>query len=309
MEEAAGAASGGVSDPWRVETIDANGMRFETAMAGEGEKLALCLHGFPEHFISWRFQIPMLAARGYTVWAPNLRGYGGSSRPTRVRDYRLEALMQDVAGLFDAAAARGLKPSLLLSHDWGGIIAWGFLLNRIRPVERFIVVNMPHPIAARRGFLRGGQYLKSWYIGFFQIPWLPEAGLTANRAQRIADAFYDMAVHKENFPPEILDVYRENALRPGGLTAMINYYRANFWTLPFSDLWVGERSTDTPTLMLWGEQDSALGVHLTEGAESFISDLTLRRFPDASHWAQQDAPDAVNAAISEWLDAPRPHAA
>ncbi|MEM9726796.1 MAG: alpha/beta fold hydrolase, partial [Pseudomonadota bacterium] len=115
----------------RVEFIEANGIRFEVGVMGDGPKLALCLHGFPEHFISWRHQAPLLAERGYTVWAPNLRGYGRTDRPTAVRAYRLKTLMADVAGLWDAGAARGLSPSLLMAHDWGAIIAWAFVLNRV----------------------------------------------------------------------------------------------------------------------------------------------------------------------------------
>lgn len=312
MSGGQGAQSGSSLPPWSVEFVCANGLSFETAMMGEGPDLALCLHGFPEHFVSWRFQAPMLARRGYRVWAPNLRGYGRSSRPSGRGAYRLQHLLDDVAGLYDAARAEGLRPSLLLAHDWGGLIAWAFVLNRLRPFDGLVAVNMPHPECARRGFWRRGQFLRSWYIALFQLPWLPEALFRAGRARAVERAFLSGASHPENFPEAALEIYRRSALAPGAMTAMLNYYRANLFALGRSDLLVGERCTDLPTLAIWGERDAYLGAHLLEGMEALVSDLAVRRLPDASHFAQQDAPAAVNAAIEAWLDRPeglRPRAA
>lgn len=290
--------------PWRVEQIEANGLSFETAVLGEGPELALCLHGFPEHFAAWRFQAPMLAARGYQVWAPNLRGYGRSSRPKGVAAYRLEHLLDDVAGLYDVAQARGLKPKVLMAHDWGGLIAWAFVLNQVRPFERFVPINIPHPVCFARNFWRKGQALRSWYIAFFQLPWLPEALLGLGGARRLFAAMAQQFANKQNFPSEILEIYRENAAQPDALTAMINYYRANFRRLSPPPQMFGQRRTDTPTLLIWGEADAYLGAHLNDGLERYVSDLTVSRLPGVSHWAQQDAPQAVNAAIEAWLDAP-----
>lgn len=295
--------------PWRVEMIEGNGLSFETAVAGDGPELAILLHGFPEHFISWRAQIPMLAARGYQVWAPNMRGYGRSGAPRPVSAYRLRHLLDDLAGLYDEAAARGLRPTLLVGHDWGGIVAWSFLLNRVRPFERFIVVNLPHPQSARDGLWRQRQLLRSWYIFFFQTPWLPERLLGRRNGEGSVELILSTAQHPERFSPEAREALRANAARPGGLRAMINYYRANFWELLAGDLFVGERRLETPTLMIWGATDAYLGAHLAPGAETYVDDFTLKMLPEASHWAQQDAPEAVNAAIEAWLDEQRATAA
>jgi pimeloyl-ACP methyl ester carboxylesterase len=140
------------------------------------------------------------------------------------------------------------------------------------------------------------QRLKSWYVLFFQIPWLPEFLLRQNRAEGIAKAFLNMAVDKGAFPPEVLEEYRRNALIPGALTAMINYYRANLKLLAETS-----PPITVPTLMLWGEEDTALDVKLTEGYGPHVRDFTLRRFPNVSHWVQQEAPGPVNAALFEWL--------
>jgi epoxide hydrolase 4 len=120
--------------------------------------------------------------------------------------------------------------------------------------------------------------------------------LRRNNADGIAKAFLNMAVDKTMFPPDVLDVYRRNALQPGALTAMINYYRANLGILNE----VAPQIT-VPTLMCWGEEDKALDIRLTEGYGRHVRDFRLVRFPGVSHWVQQEAPDAVNAAMRAWL--------
>ncbi len=291
--------------PWKTERIAANGLEFETAVMGEGESLVLCLHGFPETSYSWRHQMPLLAEAGYTVWAPNMRGYGQTTRPTKLRDYALPKLVEDVAGLHDAARARGHVPRILMAHDWGGIVAWQAILRNVRPFEKFIAINIPHPTCVMDGFWREGQFRKSWYIFFFQLPWLPERGLTRANGAAIDRIFKDTVARPENFPEEVIQVFRENALIPGCATAMLNYYRA-LLRHPDSRRMMRERlSTDVPTLLIWGEEDVSLGVHLTDDTERYVSDLTLVRLPGVSHWAQQDAPDLVNRHIADWLGLPQ----
>lgn len=290
--------------------IDANGLRFEVDMCGEGEKFALLLHGFPESNHSWRFQLPLLAELGYTAWAPNLRGYGQTSRPKGVGAYAMNHLIDDVSGLIDAAAARGLKgPTTLIAHDWGGAIGWTYALAHPRPLERFIVMNLPHPAIFMKGVRSFAQLKKSWYMFFFQIPGLPEKLFTARNAEPIAKAFYNMAVDKTHFTEEVLDHYRANALIPGAMTAMINYYRAGFRKNPYQKMWQKPPLLHTPTLMLWGEEDTALGKELTYGTEELVSDFTIRYLPQVSHWVQQEAPETVNAMMKAWLTGePVPHA-
>ncbi len=290
-----------MTDP-PIETIfvRANGLTFEVDCCGAGPCLALCLHGFPECSFSWRHQLPLLARLGYTAWAPNLRGYGRSSRPLRVADYGMPHLLADVAGLMDAAA----RPTLLIGHDWGGAIAWTFLLENIRPVECFVVLNMPHPTLFFQHLFGLRQLLRSWYIFFFQVPCLPEWAFKARAAKAIGDAFRNMAVDKTRFPNEVLDVYRRQVLMPGALTAMLNYYRAMFRGVLTSKSPVNARRPrmlDVPTLMIWGEQDTALGKELTYGTDELVRDLTVRYLPNVSHWVQQEAPEAVNAFIEGWL--------
>lgn len=301
----------------RTERIATNGITLETAVAAPARapdgraRLALLLHGFPELNYSWRFQIPVFTQAGYTVWAPNLRGYGGSDRPEGIDAYRLDTLVEDVAGLIDAARGRGVADEVcLVAHDWGGVIAWYFMLAAARPVDRFIVMNLPHPTRMAQELRHWRQFRRSWYGLFFQLPWLPEKLLGANGAKAIGDAFYNMAVDKSRFPPEVLDVYRAAALRPGALTAMVNYYRAVLRRrTPLHALTQDPPVIAAPTLMIWGEEDSALCVETTDNMDALMGDFTLRRLPGVSHWVQQEAPEAVNALLAAWLaGAPLPSA-
>jgi pimeloyl-ACP methyl ester carboxylesterase len=294
----------------RHEFIHAGGLRFHVASCGEGDRLALCLHGFPENWYSWRHQMPLLAKLGYRVWAPDLRGYGESDRPRGIQAYAIEALMEDVAAMIDASGARS---TLLLGHDWGAAIAWLFAIRQIRDLEALVIMNVPHPAcfaeAARRSLRQLG---RSWYIFFFQLPWLPEKLLAA---RPVGELIARTSVNRQRFGPEVQRVYNENASRPGALTAMINprgAHRHDQLLPGHAAGGGGKRQSrlgfpviDTPTLMIWGERDVALGVETTHGTDRYVSDLTLRMLPGVSHWVQQDDPEQVNEILAGWLSSRR----
>jgi epoxide hydrolase 4 len=284
-------------DALRYQTVSANGIDFNVAVAGSADRLALCLHGFPESSFSWRHQMPLLAQLGYRVWAPDLRGYGGSSRPIGVNAYSLENLEADVAALIEAA---GAKDVLLVGHDWGALIAWHYAMSGRLPISRLIIMNVPHPALAEKGLRTRRQLAKSWYIFFFQLPWIPEWLLARNHCAAIGRAFRGMAVDKTRFPDEVLRVYQNAAAEPGALTAMLNYYRALI-RFPSRTRHRGAPRIETPTLMIWGEVDTALGKELTFGTDEYVSNLTLRYLPNVSHWVQQEAPETVNGMMEAWL--------
>lgn len=277
--------------------VKANGLTFEVDQCGDGERFALLLHGFPESKHSWRFQMPLLAEMGYRAWAPNLRGYGKSGRPTSVSDYHIDKLVADVAGLIDAS---GAKETVLIAHDWGAIIAWHFAIKKVRPLSRLVIMNVPHPVCFARTMRSWAQLKKSWYMFFFQIPWLPERVLGARGAEAIGKAFTEMAVDKSRFPAPVVQEYRRNAQEPGALRAMVNYYRAAMRA--GSKVMVPLPGTvDVPTLMIWGEEDTALGKETTYGTEELVRDFTIRYLPGVSHWVQQEAPERVNGMLAAWL--------
>ncbi len=139
--------------------VPANGLEFEVFEAGDGDRLALLLHGFPQHAVSWHNQVPLLAGLGYRVWVVNQRGYGGTSRPQRREDYSLDQLTGDIAGLIDTSGADSVT---LVGHDWGAFVAWTFAIRRIRPLARLVIVNVPHPLCFRRELKTWSQRRKSW---------------------------------------------------------------------------------------------------------------------------------------------------
>lgn len=282
----------GISIDW----VEAGELTFEVAMAGEGDHLALCLHGFPELHFSWRHQMPLLAEMGYRVWAPNIRGYGGTSRPEGVREYALDELTGDVEALI---AASGAKKVTLFAHDWGAIIAWAFAITRKTALERLVIMNVPHPRVGIREMKHWRQMKKSWYIYFFQLPWLPQMMLGRSGGRAAGQLIAETSCNKELFGPEIRKIYSAAAMRPGARTAMVNYYRALLRHRGTLDM--GDFRVEVPTLMLWGEEDVALNIQCTEGTEEWVTDFTLKRFPGVSHWVQQDAPEAVNAELERWL--------
>lgn len=289
--------------------IEANGLSFEVdeiaPQGGPAGRLALCLHGFPESKFSWRFQLPLLAKLGYLAWAPDLRGYGGSSRPKGVAQYDIDKLVADVEGLIAASDA---TETLLVAHDWGAIIAWHCAMRRIRTLTRLVIMNVPHPARFMEDIATNPkQRKKSWYVAFFQLPWLPEFALTRNRAKAVGQAFLGMAVDKSRFPEAVLEHYRANARRPGAMTAMLNYYRAAWRSR--DRMTPAQNTVEVPTLIVWGEEDSALEASLVPGTERFVPDLTVRYLPGVSHWVQQEAPETVNAMLEAWLTgAPVPEA-
>ena len=278
-----------------VRTVRANGLDFELAEMGAGDRVALLLHGFPELAFSWRYQMPLLAGMGWRVWAPNLRGYGASTRPTGIAAYRVDRLLDDVVALADAAVPSEL---LLIAHDWGGALAWQFAMRQLRPLVGLAVMNMPHPAGFGRALRTPRQLARSWYTLFFQLPWLPEALLARGGGEGVRRAFADMARDKAMFPADVLDVYAAAASRPGALTAMINWYRGAR----------GDRSLVSPggaiatrTLLIWGEADTALGLDTIAGVERDVPGIVVHRLPGVSHWVQQEAPARVNAILEAWI--------
>ncbi|MBY0519290.1 MAG: alpha/beta fold hydrolase [Sphingomonas sp.] len=281
----------------------ANGVMLELAeldaVDGGTDRLALCVHGFPELNFSWRYQMPLLSALGWRVWAPNMRGYGASSKPEGIAAYGLDTLAEDLGALIDAS---GAKEVMLIAHDWGAIVAWHFAIRQLRPLVRLIIMNVPHPMVARRERRNWRQIAMSWYIFFFQLPRLPELMMGRGHGRGIKGAIYNMAVDKSRFPRDVLKVYGDAAMRPGALTAMINYYRALVRTPDYRNALADGGRIDTPTLLLWGEEDKALGIWCSEGTEVWVPNLTVRRLPGVSHWVQQEAPEKVNAILGEWLE-------
>ncbi|WP_128478452.1 alpha/beta fold hydrolase [Halorussus pelagicus] len=291
--------------PWTHEQAVVGDVRLHYVAAGdEDDPLVLLLHGFPEFWYSWREQIPALADAGYRVVAPDMRGYNLSEKPRGVDSYRIEKLVGDVVGLI---AHFGRESAHIVGHDWGGAIAWETAIRRPEVVSRLAVLNAPHPERFRRELSRNPEQLRrSWYMLWFQMPALPETLLGAGTAAGIGRMLRESA-RPDTFSDEDVRRYREAAARPGALAAAISYYRALFRENLVAEArrLVGrddrQHRVRAPTLLIWGEDDVALGTELTEGLGEWVADLRVERLPGATHWVQNDRPEAVGDLLVEFF--------
>ncbi|KAF2990908.1 alpha/beta fold hydrolase [Methylocystis sp. MJC1] len=278
--------------------VPANGVIFEVFEAGEGERLALLLHGFPETAVMWRHLVAPLVAKGYRVWAVNQRGYGATSRPKGKKHYSLSALTGDVAGLIDASGARSIT---LISHDWGGVVAWVAAIRRLRPLERLVFINIPHPLCFWQTLQRSPrQRRKSFYVALFQIPVLPDWLLSLGRGYLTAALIRNAARRPDAICDDAMDIYRDNAASPGAMTAMLNWYRRALWDA------VAARAAlaapiETPTLIVWGLRDVALDRACLEGTDRYVANLRIERLPGVSHFSPEDAPQKLASIINDFL--------
>jgi pimeloyl-ACP methyl ester carboxylesterase len=273
-------------------------VRLHYVEAGEGP-LVLLLHGFPEFWFSWRFQIPALAASGFRVVAPDMRGYNLSSRPPGVAAYEIDRLAADVRDLIHE---RGAESALLAGHDWGAAVAWSTAMQHPGVVERLAILNVPHPRRLLRALRRPRQLVKSWYIFFFQLPWLPERLARAGRWRAFRYGFEHDA-RPGAFTPQDIDRYVEAWSQPGATTTMINYYRAAFRQSP-RRAEARIRTVGAPTLVIWGERDRYLGAELAEPDRADVPNLErVVRLPNASHWVHHDEPERVTQLLVDFFRA------
>lgn len=308
-------------------TISVGDVRLHCVEAGEGP-LVVLLHGFPEFWYSWRRQIRDLAAAGWRVLAPDQRGYNLSDKPPGRTAYRMDRLVDDVVGLVRQAGVE--RAAAIVGHDWGGAVAWQVALRRPDVLERLAVLNAPHPAAYRAALrlpLRSpGQLLRSWYVLFFQLPWLPEAALRAFDFAVVESILRAQPVRTGAFSDDDIAAYKAALDRPGALTATIDWYRANLFgragaydgrsrrgdpeagRAPDRSGDAGDRAVPAtggrlriPTLVIWGERDAYLGSGLLDGLEDRVQELRVERLPEASHWVLADAPAEVSRFLREFL--------
>lgn len=281
------------SDSFRLDSVLANRIRFNLAHIERDGPLVLFLHGFPDFWYSWRFQMPALARAGYRTWAPDLRGYNLSEKPQGIHAYHPDVLMLDIEELLNIA---GVERTVLVAHDWGGILAWWFAMDYPERVSKLVVLNAPHPEQYAKIALLPRQWLRSWYVAFFQIPRLPEF-LFARQARRIAEGIRQTAVHPEVYSDSDIDAYARAIAQPGAMRAAVNYYRA----LVRWGLWRRSKSVETPTLMIWGEKDLAIEKELARGTGQYVPDFRIHFVPDSGHWVHHEAHDRVNQWLLEFI--------
>lgn len=276
--------------------VDVGDVRLHVVTQGSGPPVLL-LHGFPEFWYSWRHQMDALADAGFRAIAPDLRGYNLSDKPKGVMAYRVEKLVSDIEGLLRAL---GHERVHVVGHDWGGYLAFYLAAHRPDLVSRLIVLNGPHPKLMARELTKPRQLAMSWYMLFFQLPKLPEK-LVATREgmDRILRGWSESA--RAALSDSDLDAYVAAIQQPGAAKAAINWYRAAL-RRPHTSFRIPK--IQAPTLVLWGEDDKALGLGQLRGLEKETRHFKLVRFPHAGHWLQQERPREVSREIVQFLKDP-----
>jgi pimeloyl-ACP methyl ester carboxylesterase len=285
--------------------VQTNGIALHALVAGPADgPLVVLLHGFPELARSWLPQLEALSTVGYRVVAPDMRGYGGSDKKG---PYDLRTLSADVAGLIRFF---GRERAIVVGHDWGGGVAWGTAFLQPQVVERLVIMNCPHPAVLSRAFLTNFRQLRrSWYMFFFQIPWLPEAIVTRDGAAAVARAIRGGSKVRSAWTKEALQPYRQSFLQPGAASAAIGYYRAAF-RHPFRGQHEARRRPiKAPVNIIWGAEDQFLGQELIsrEAMQPYVApgnEPTIDLIEGAGHFVQNEAPEQVNKALLKRLGTP-----
>ncbi len=276
--------------------IETNGVKLHVVTAGpkKGEPVLL-LHGFPEYWGGWLKNIPALANAGFRVIAPDQRGYGESSVPADVEDYALLELVRDITGLMDRL---GHEKVNLVGHDWGAAVAWATAMAFPGRVKRLGILNVPHPRVMLRFLLRSPrQMLRSWYIAFFQVPGLADWLLRRNDFS-LAVRVLTASGKKGTFSRPELEEYKKAWSASGGMTGMLNWYRA---AVQYRPPLPADVRIHVPALILWGKRDAALGFEMAGESLNLCDYGKLIFYENATHWVQHDEPEAVNRELIAFL--------
>jgi len=283
----------------RHETVDSGGVKLHCAVAGEaGRPLMLFLHGFPEFWAVWRKPMAHFAARGWLCVAPDLRGYNLSDKPEGVEPYKAKHLINDVL----AVASHYVKGKfVLVAHDWGGAVAWAVAIGHPQRISKLVMINSPHPYVFWRELANNpAQQKASEYMNVFRLP-KAERVLSENGYARLLGAFLHLS---EQWRAELVAAWSQ----PGALTGGLNYYRASPMYPATADdpgakklqLKAGDFMVRVPTLVLWGDKDTALLPGLLDGLGECVPDLRVVRAPDASHWIVHEKPELVCGEIEKF---------
>ncbi|CAG2105413.1 unnamed protein product [Medioppia subpectinata] len=242
----------------------------------------LFIHGFPEFWYSWRHQMNEFE-KDYHVIAVDNRGYGDTDKPRGIRNYTVDKIVDDSKHLLEALGKRDI---VLVAHDWGGAIAWRFAAKYPSLLDKLIIINSPHPLMTRIALREWAQFIASWYMHFYSLPWLPEFALRANDYY-IFDYAMQTWDNKPLLPSDQLEAYKYQ-FQKNGFTAPLNWYRAVIRRYPINN----PKSTN----------DKYLTTPLA-AAHNYVNDLTVKYIDNCSHWTQMEHPTLVNQYMREYLDA------
>lgn len=310
--------------------VESNGITMRIAEMGEGP-LVILVHGWPESWYSWRYQLKALADAGYRAVAPDMRGYGKTDKPAPVEEYDIEKLTGDIAGLVDAL---GEESAVLIGHDWGSIVTWNAMLFYPEKFTALAAMSVPYqgrspvpPIDSMRQRMGDNFY----YILYFQEWNMAEREFDADPRAVLSRLYLSPDSPREE--PQVRDRKRSaggwiprmgaakglpewlsqqdldyyvSEFSEAGFRGGINYYR-NFhrnWELTEQ---FAQTTIKAPVTFIAGEQDSVIGGRTAEqlraGMERVVEDLrAVTLIPNTGHWVQQERPEETNAAILEFLE-------
>jgi len=254
------------------------------------------LHGFPEFWYSWRKQLDHFSEQ-YHVIAPDMRGYNKSFKPSEVKDYKIEAIANDIIELINRI---GKDKVIIVGHDWGAAIAWHLLLIHEERFSKGVILNVPHPLVFRHNlFTNPKQLVRSWYIFFFQIPFLPAWILSMNNFQRAAKMLENSS-NEGSFTSSDLKQYKFAWANENAIQYMIMWYKAAMRNPSQPNLYQKKEVT-IPLKIIWGKEDVALVPKMAKESLDYCTQGELTYIEEATHWVHQDCPEKVNHLIEEFL--------
>lgn len=284
---------------------EVNGVRLHYVTAGKGP-LVIFLHGFPEFWYEWKHQLEDFG-KDHLAVAPDMRGYNLSAKPSEVDQYQMKYLVEDVRAL---AEHLGHKKFILVGHDWGGAVAWAFGIAHPEYLEKLVIVNAPHPGVFMRELRDNPDQQKaSQYMLMFRGEKAEET-LSANNYALLVGAVLGSGLKSGAFTEDDKKAYIEAWSKPGALTGGLNYYRAARVGPPAGEnapasgnfgMDMSQLMVKAPTLVIWGEKDTALLTGNLEGLDKFVPSLTIKRIPEGSHWVIHEKPDEVDGFIRDFI--------
>ena len=286
-------------------TVEFDDIRLHYVDAGEGP-LILFVHGFPEFWYAWQRQLEEFS-RDHRAVAFDLRGHNLSGKPGEIKAYRPKHLVADLRRLIDHLGGR---PCVVVAHDWGGAAAWNFAAAHPEYLEKLVIINAPHPVTFARELRHNpAQQQASAYMNWLRRPSAAEK-LLEHDCARLTAMFTQMTTDRGWLTPELLARYRVAWTQAGAMDASLNFYRASPLhpatpeapSEPKLELDPADFMVRVPTLVIWGERDTALLPGLLDGLEALVPKLSVKRIPDASHWVIHERPEEVNRLIREFID-------
>ena len=276
--------------------IATNGVNLHVVVAGpEHGPAVILLHGFPEFWYGWRRQIAPLAQAGYRVYAVDQRGYNLSDKPAAIDAYRIDKLAADIEGIMDTIQWHQVS---LVGHDWGGVVAWWVACRNPARIGKLVAINAPHFDVFRRRLRRNfAQMRKSWYIFFFQIPWLAEKMVSRGNCRWLAKTLRGTSLAK-TFSDEEIENYRQAWAQPDAVPSMLAWYRAALQQKPPQPR---DLEIHVPTLLIWGAKDRFLTRELAQPSIDLCEQGELVFIDDATHWVHHEKAAEVNALIDRFL--------